>query len=398
MLRFLVKLMMALLMSFSLVFTPIQTAGDPTAEPPAIETIEPTEEEKEQETIPSETVPTETKPVVIEPTPTEPEPTEPPHEHSYTSSILSATCTEAGYTTYTCQCGDSYTDNHEGALGHNYKSTVIEATKQNGGYTQHTCSRCEDTYTDSYTDKLPTVYVNLANYNSIKHNYNEMNANDMFVINDIMEHYEKYTRGEEEHPYKTNYLETEELFDSEQKVEAFFMLDFANWDDTQLIFACAVVNRSGEPTEYILTYRADNFPEMMEKKAKMDVEIDRILSGFEEGTEEELLRQCADWLRDNMEYDGSSNNGCDAIFTKRANCNSFAQLFMKMANRLGIQCDWCEGYAKGTLHAWNRVTFSDGSVRYYDISFYNSNGSAKYLCMDGSPWPISTVNEIYKSY
>ena len=131
MLRFLVKLMMALLMSFSLVFTPIQTTGDPTAEPPAIETIEPTEEEKEQETIPSETVPTETKPVVIEPTPTEPEPTEPPHEHSYTSSILSATCTEAGYTTYTCQCGDSYTDNHEGALGHNYKSTVIEATKQN---------------------------------------------------------------------------------------------------------------------------------------------------------------------------------------------------------------------------------------------------------------------------
>ena len=43
---------------------------------------------------------------------------EPPHVHSYTASITKeATCTENGTTTYTCSCGDSYTESIP-ALGH----------------------------------------------------------------------------------------------------------------------------------------------------------------------------------------------------------------------------------------------------------------------------------------
>ena len=34
--------------------------------------------------------------------------TEKEHEHSYTASVKEPTCTEEGYTTYTCSCGDSY--------------------------------------------------------------------------------------------------------------------------------------------------------------------------------------------------------------------------------------------------------------------------------------------------
>ena len=46
---------------------------------------------------------------------------EAPHEHSYDEGVVTdPTCTENGYTTYTCACGHSYTDNVVEATGHNY--------------------------------------------------------------------------------------------------------------------------------------------------------------------------------------------------------------------------------------------------------------------------------------
>lgn len=89
--------------------------------------------------------------------PTEPH-TEPPHQHSYTSSVVSPTCTSDGYTKYTCSCGKSYTDNYTGATGHSYVDTVVDPTTSSEGYTEHTCSRCGHSYTDSYTEKLKIVY------------------------------------------------------------------------------------------------------------------------------------------------------------------------------------------------------------------------------------------------
>ena len=42
------------------------------------------------------------------------------HTHSYTEKVTTPTCTEKGYTTYSCDCGESYTDNYVKALGHNF--------------------------------------------------------------------------------------------------------------------------------------------------------------------------------------------------------------------------------------------------------------------------------------
>ena len=41
-----------------------------------------------------------------------------PHEHSYTAVVTEPTCTEEGYTTYTCDCGDSYVNDYTDALNH----------------------------------------------------------------------------------------------------------------------------------------------------------------------------------------------------------------------------------------------------------------------------------------
>ena len=104
------------------------------------------------------------------------------------------TCTEKGYTTHTCACGDSYVDTYVDALdhawdegkvtkeptetetgvkpftctrcgetrtetipvlphAHSYKAVVTAPTCTEKGYTTHTCA-CGDSYVDTYTDPL----------------------------------------------------------------------------------------------------------------------------------------------------------------------------------------------------------------------------------------------------
>ena len=41
--------------------------------------------------------------------------------HSHEAVVTAPTCTEAGYTTYTCACGDTYTGDETEALGHTYE-------------------------------------------------------------------------------------------------------------------------------------------------------------------------------------------------------------------------------------------------------------------------------------
>ena len=63
---------------------------------------------------------------------------EAPHEHSYTAVVTEPTCTEGGYTTYTCECGDSYVDDYTDALGHDWKGTG--------------CTRCDATRENPFVD------------------------------------------------------------------------------------------------------------------------------------------------------------------------------------------------------------------------------------------------------
>jgi len=67
--------------------------------------------------------------------------------HSYESVVTAPTCTEGGYTIYTCTtCGDSYTADETAALGHSYESVTVNASCAKDGYTTYTCD-CGDTYT-----------------------------------------------------------------------------------------------------------------------------------------------------------------------------------------------------------------------------------------------------------
>ena len=71
------------------------------------------------------------------------------HECSYNAVVTAPTCTEQGYTTYTCECRDSYVADYVNATGHSHTSEVTTpATHTETGIMTYTCV-CGDTYTEA---------------------------------------------------------------------------------------------------------------------------------------------------------------------------------------------------------------------------------------------------------
>ena len=73
-------------------------------------------------------------------------PAEQPCEHDYEAVVTAPTCTEGGFTTYTCsKCGESYTEDEVAALGHSFGEWTDSkaATCTEKGEQTRTCTRCE---------------------------------------------------------------------------------------------------------------------------------------------------------------------------------------------------------------------------------------------------------------
>ena len=72
--------------------------------------------------------------------------------HSYTSKVVAPTCTEQGYTLYTCSvCSASYKDNYTDAKGHSWNSGTVTtaATCEKAGIKTYTCTVCKTTKTET---------------------------------------------------------------------------------------------------------------------------------------------------------------------------------------------------------------------------------------------------------
>ena len=72
--------------------------------------------------------------------------------HSYNAVVTHPTCTEDGYTVYTCAlCGDSYTGDHTAATGHSWDEGVVtkEPTVEEEGEVLYTCLSCGITRTET---------------------------------------------------------------------------------------------------------------------------------------------------------------------------------------------------------------------------------------------------------
>ena len=107
------------------------------------------------------------------------------HEHSYTAVVTAPTCTEKGYTTHTCSCGDSYVDTYTDALGHAWDSGKVtkQPTATETGVRTYTCTRCHETKTET----IPAGGCPSAGFTDVPPESNWAHAGiDYCVANGIM--------------------------------------------------------------------------------------------------------------------------------------------------------------------------------------------------------------------
>ncbi len=88
----------------------------------------------------------------------------PEHAHSHVQVVTQPTCTEQGYTTYTCACGDTYKDDYINATGHEFTNYVSDnnATYDNDGTKTALCNHNGCSAKDTVTDvgsKLVSLYT-----------------------------------------------------------------------------------------------------------------------------------------------------------------------------------------------------------------------------------------------
>ena len=81
--------------------------------------------------------------------------------HKYSQRIIEATCTEEGYTKYTCSiCGSSYKDNYTQTIDHSYQVTSF-----NNGIAVLTCTCCDEECSDSFA-----AHINESGYEPLDMN------------------------------------------------------------------------------------------------------------------------------------------------------------------------------------------------------------------------------------
>ena len=78
-----------------------------------------------------------------------------PLGHTYKDTVTKPTCTDKGYTTHKCDCGNSYVDSYIDAKGHAWDNGKVtkEPTESETGIKTFTCKNCNETKTES----IPTI-------------------------------------------------------------------------------------------------------------------------------------------------------------------------------------------------------------------------------------------------
>ncbi len=176
------------------------------------------------------------------------------HEHNFEKIIVAPTCTEKGYTTYTCSdCGEEYTtgkvdatghkmsvnDKTEPgcvntgstsgvicsicgeifveqeeipAVGHSYNSIVIAPTCTSNGYTMFVCSACDDTYITDEVDALGHTKTDTVIENRVDATCNDDGYYDEVIYCAVCgEKVSKETKiipATEQHSYKATTVES----------------------------------------------------------------------------------------------------------------------------------------------------------------------------------------------
>ena len=109
--------------------------------------------------------------------------------HTYESVVTDPTCTEKGYTTHTCYCGDSYVDSEIESLGHTPSDWIVDAEAQIGvsGSKHKECTVCGETLEteviEALTEETETETDDVGSSSSTESNV-ESTAPDSEIVSE----------------------------------------------------------------------------------------------------------------------------------------------------------------------------------------------------------------------
>lgn len=163
------------------------------------------------------------------------------------------------------------------------------------------------------------------------------------------------------------------------KLNSFFYVYYGQEESKDLVFDLVNKTSNGVRSAYI-QLRYHDIVKLEKELTNIKQEIDELLSTVIVGTEEEMLSQISKIVIDKIEYTYGYSD-VQAALAGKSVCNGYALLFNMMCNRAGIKSDVCIGkVSSGEYHAWNRITLSDGTYRYFDTTWADTgNRNSKYL-------------------
>lgn len=141
------------------------------------------------------------------------------HTHTYTEEVVESTCTEEGYTMYTCACGDIFTSNYKEALDHDlvYHEKKDPTSTEIGWNEYYTCNRCDyNTYHE--LPKLDNTPVELEVYEENGYQYvnygkyPQTHISDETLINELNKLIQTNSQGYYEYNGEEYYKITTSIF------------------------------------------------------------------------------------------------------------------------------------------------------------------------------------------
>ncbi len=316
------------------------------------------------------------------------------------------------------RCTTTPNENPDGSMSTPSPSTTAEQIKTETEFIMATTSTVPITTTEtaettaassSTTTKKttlppsttrPTTSTMLSKINPKDYNeyisYSNFTETDKKLINDIFALYNT-NKNQEKAEKQLDYTVSIESY---YRVTSFFFIYYGRYKEIADIMFDITTRTTNEGEEVTLTVHPPIISEIEKERKENTKIITEKISKINEGTEKEKIRQIIDIIAKETKYEEEARTVKDILRYSRGNCNAYTLLFARYCQLLDIQCDICIGTAPSGKHAWNKVTYKDGTTEYFDITFYDTGKSnrQKYIFMKNSHFDVEYINFYYSSY
>ncbi len=269
--------------------------------------------------------------------------TEGEHTHTYTPTVTAPTCTGQGYTTYTCDCGDNYTDEYVEATGHTYENGICVA-----------CGEAQPmesvTSTDALALAIRQAMVRRQSQVELRLNGTALTSSE---VSDLIARARAHTGV----PYEGDYIRANMLG---------YSWTVTTGSDGEGVFSIVAI-----------TFRYISDGDM---EAEVDAAVEELLNELNlwDATNYEQVKGIYDWITENVEYDYDwddleedptyyKHSTHAALIERKAVCQGVASLYYRLMLELGVDCRYISGISTDITgsenHAWN-IVYLDG--KYYN--------------------------------